>query len=306
VDLSWSEIIELFGWACAAALLAGVVCPLVGALLYVRRSSFHGIALPQFAAAGVACGFCVLPWWIEHVGLGALDLDAALADTHLATNYHLGWAAVFTFGGLALLSLTGARAGSEVARLAAGFALAGALTVLFTHASPVGEHFVGQLMRGEILAIGQHEFETLCAVLAAVALVLYRYRREFVLISFDRELAQVLGRRTRALELLFLAVTGATVSVGTMTLGPIVLFGLLVLPPIAARATARSMAGFLLWSSVHGTLAAGLGVWAALRFNLPMAPPIVLAAAVQLGAAQGLRLARARRGAGTARQAGPA
>jgi len=67
-----------------------------------------------------------------------------------------------------------------------------------------------------------------------------------------------------------------------MTVGPIVLFGMLVLPPIAARLLARSMRSFLVLSSAIGAISALLGAWASLRWNLPMAPAIVVAAGVIL------------------------
>src|SRR5688572_8502554 len=101
--ISWAERIDLFRWAILAALLAGAVCPLLGAFLHVRRTSFYGIALPQMATAGVVFGFVAMPWWIDHVGIGGLDLATATSDSHAAMNYHLTWAAVFTFGGLGTL-----------------------------------------------------------------------------------------------------------------------------------------------------------------------------------------------------------
>ena len=64
--LTWAEVFEYFGFAIAACLIAGLVCPLVGTFLLVRRTGFYGIALPQFAATGVAFGFAVLPWWPIH------------------------------------------------------------------------------------------------------------------------------------------------------------------------------------------------------------------------------------------------
>lgn len=282
MDLDLREALELFGFAIAAALLAGIVCPLYGALLFVRRTSFYGIALPQFAAAGVAFGFAVLPWWAEHVGLGGLDLDTALSDTHAAANYHLAWASVFTFGALFLLSSFAPAKGSEPGRLAAAFALAGALAILFTHWSPAGENFVNEMLRGEILAVGQHDFETLAVVLVAALLVIVVYHRDLVLVSFDREMAQVLGKRVRAFDLLFLVLLGCVISVGAMTVGPLVLFGMLVLPPVAARMLARSMRSFLVLSSVIGAGSALVGAWASLRWNLPMAPAIVVATGVVL------------------------
>ena len=65
LQVSWSDRIDLFLWAILAALVAGAVCPLIGCLLFVRRTSFYGITLPQFATAGVVFGFVVLPWWVE-------------------------------------------------------------------------------------------------------------------------------------------------------------------------------------------------------------------------------------------------
>src|SRR5206468_10313093 len=91
-DISWGDRLDLFRYALMAALIAAVVCPLVGCSLLVRRTSFYGITLPQFATAGVVFGFVLLPWWIERVGLGGVTIDEALSDSHAAMNFHLAWA----------------------------------------------------------------------------------------------------------------------------------------------------------------------------------------------------------------------
>jgi ABC-type Mn2+/Zn2+ transport system permease subunit len=159
MDPSWADRIELFRWAILAALVAGLVCPLIGTFLLVRRTSFYGITLPQFAAAGVVFGFVVLPWWSST--FGGVDAMEALDTPHAAMNYKLAWAALFTFGSLIALVLTGRRAGSEIARVAAAFAIANAATYLFGRMSPVGKAMVDELLAGEILGVGRHEFETL-------------------------------------------------------------------------------------------------------------------------------------------------
>ncbi|MCA9002020.1 MAG: metal ABC transporter permease, partial [Planctomycetes bacterium] len=245
-----------------------------------RRTSFYGLALPQLAATGVACGFAVMPWWVEHVGIGGLELQAAMEDTHAAMNYHLGWATLFTLGGLGLLLLWGRRSGSEVAHVAAAFVVASAATVLFAHASPMGEIFVHELLRGEILAVGIHELETLAGVLGGTFFLLWWLQNDFLLVSYDRESAQVLGKRVRLLEAGLLLLVGACVAAGTMTVGPVVLFGLLVLPPIAARPFARSMPGFLWLASAFGSAGSAAGIWGSFHWDLPLGPCVVLACAV--------------------------
>ena len=279
-EIPWGERFALFRWALLAALLAGAVYPLLGTFLHVRRTSFYGIALPQFATAGMVAGFAVLPWWIEHIGLGELDLAAATSDSHAAMNYHLAWASIATFGGLSVLLWLGRRGGSEVGRVAAAFALASAAVVLFGRISPVGKGFVDELLAGELLGVGVHEFETLAVVLGLGALLFVVFWRDLLLVSYDRETAQVLGKRVLVFEGLLAAIAGLLVSVGAMILGPIPLFGLLVFPALAARAWASSMAGYLRLAVGFGVGAAIVGVVASFELDLPMGAAIAASAAL--------------------------
>jgi len=281
--VSWADRIDLFRYALASSLVAGIVCPLVGVFLHVRRTSFYGIALPQFATAGVVFGFVLLPWWVAHVGLGGVSIDTALSDTHAAMNYHFAWAAAFTFGGLLALLWSGRKAhGAEIGRVAAAFAIAAAATYVFGRMSPIGKGHADELLTGEVLTVGVHEFETLAVVSGAAVAAIVWFHRELVLVSYDRETARVSGMRVTWIEALLHVLTGLTVSVGTMTLGPTMLFGLLVLPPLAARRFARSMTGFFAWSSALGVAAVALGVVASFEFDWPLGPSIVLAAALPL------------------------
>lgn len=282
-DVGWIDRLSLFRWSLSAAFAAGVACPIAGVFLFVRRTSFQGIALPQCATAGVVFGFAILPWWVANIGLGDLAIEAALSDTHAAMNYHFAWAALFTLVGLALLVLTSRRqVGSEIGRVAALFALANAATYLFGRLSPIGKGHADELLSGEVLGIGPHEFETLAIVLGASLAVLLWFRHDFVLASFDREMAFVLGKRVGRLELALNVVIGLVVAVGTMTLGPTMLFGLLVLPPFAARRWARSMTHFFVLAGAIGIAAVLLGTVASFEFDLPLGPSISAAAGLAL------------------------
>lgn len=275
MDLTLGEFLEFFGFAAAAAVVAGLVCPLVGVFLLVRRTGFYGIALPQFAATGVAFGFAVLPWWQQYIGLG-IDSESLAGGEHIGLNYHLLWAGLFTFGALGGL-LLGRGRGTETARVAAAFAIASALTILFAHSSPAGDVYVHELLRGEILAIGLHEFDTLAVVLGLVLLVIVVAHRDLVMVSYDRESARVLGKRVVAWEALLQLITGATVATGVMTVGPVLLFGLLVLPPLAARPLAGSMVGYFRAASILGLMSALGGLLISFRLDWPLGPGVVLA-----------------------------
>ncbi len=50
------------------SLLVGLVCPLVGVYLVVRRLIFMGVALPQISSCGIAFAFSLQAWGIiAHV-----------------------------------------------------------------------------------------------------------------------------------------------------------------------------------------------------------------------------------------------
>lgn len=279
VDLTLPDLFRSFPLPLSAALIAGLVLPLLGSFLFVRRTSFYGIVLPQFGAAGVAFAFVLLPWWIANVGIGDLDLPTALDSPARITPYLFGWSVVASFVGLGFLSLPGGQAGSESGRVAAGFALASAGTLLLANSSPTGAEFVEVLIHGQMLAIGTFDFGLLCALALLLAAAVLVFQRDLLLVSYDPETARVLGKPVRAFELLLAALTGITVSVGVMTVGPVVLFGNLVLPPLAARGFARSWRGMLLAASGIGGASACVGIVLSFEFDWPLGPAIVAALA---------------------------
>lgn len=273
---------ELFGYSILAGLIAGAVCPLVGCFLLVRRTGFYGITLPQFAAAGVSFAFVLLPWWIRNIGLADLDLETALESPHAVMNYHLSWAAVFTFAGLGALIAMGRRKETETARVAASFAIASAATLLLAQASPTGMEYIETLLRGEIVVVDVHEFETIAVGYGVVALCFALFHRRLLAVSYDRSTARVLGISVSLSEALLLIMTGLTVSIGVWVVGPVVLFGLLVLPPLAARNLAGSMRSFYGWACALGIAAAVAGIWISFQLDWSLGPSVVGVAAVEL------------------------
>jgi ABC-type Mn2+/Zn2+ transport system permease subunit len=289
VDLE--TLLDLFGLSIAATLISGALVPAIGVQLFVRRTSFLGIALPQFAACGVAAAFAAQALWPE-LGESAVD-HGAPGHVHHSLPMHVMWAVAFTLGGLGLLTLADRRGiGSRAARVAAAFATAGAATILFAHLSPWGEVYVGELLDGQLLTVGSRELAWLVIAISISTWVLFSNQKDLDLIAFDRDTARVQGVPILRLELTLAVAAGLTISVGTLTVGPVVLFGLLALPPLAARPLARSMRSFLVISGIAGVTSALLGLWASFGMDLPLGPCVVLAGACT--ALPGLLLGAAR------------
>ena len=275
--LTLLDIWSLFRWAILSGLVVGAVGSMLGAFLLVRRTGFYGVALPQLAATGVALGLAA-----PTFGLFTLDVEELLHDPHALQAYLLPWVAGVTATGLALLVAFGRRKETESARVASIFALASASTVVLGLYAPVGEQKTAELLSGQILTVGLHEYEVLAASFLLVGFFLLRFRRDLTLAAFDPDTAVVLGRPVRRFELLFHLLLGTAVTVGALIVGPLVLFGLLVVPPLAAHGLARSMRGFLLLSAGLGVTAAVAGVLLSLWFDWPFGPAVVLVAGLEL------------------------
>src|SRR5947208_14465017 len=106
--------------ALLGTMIMGLVCPLVGSFLVLRRTVFLGLTLPEIAAAGVS-----FTLWLQQTGvlppLGQGERGIGMLGS-----------IVFTFLGMALLGYLEQRGkGLAEGRLAAGYAFGGGLTILF-------------------------------------------------------------------------------------------------------------------------------------------------------------------------------
>jgi ABC-type Mn2+/Zn2+ transport system permease subunit len=278
----------LFRNAVLGGWIVCLLCSVLGVYVALRRMVLLGVALPQAGAAGIALVFLAT----HHVhGEGGSAHWVALGGSLGAT-----------FAALALL-VVGSR-GSRTPvewRIGAVFAVATAATLLTVALNPTGDLEMTSLLRGELLAISNRDLVLLAVAAALVLSVFALFRREILLVSFDAEFARTIGRNPAAYDFLLYLLLGVGISVGVMTAGPMVVFGFLVLPPLAALrltthltatfavaaviATACSLGGFAL--SYHADLPAGpvyvllaAGVWLLAAVTARTRQRVALAAGV--------------------------
>jgi len=123
----------------------------------------------------------------------------------------------------------------------------------------------------------------MAAILGGLAFALFAFRKELLLVSFDRDLAVVFGKRAGLWDIVLYLLIGVVISLGVMTAGPMATFGFLVIPPVTMRLVAGSMLTFSLGSAALGGATAFAGFYCAYRFDLPLGPAEVALAGVGLG-----------------------
>lgn len=247
--------------ALLGSVILGLACPLVGAYLILRRTVFLGLTLPQVAAAGVAFAF-----WVAQAGIFP---GLSLSERMLG----MGGSLAFTFLALLLFAYLERRGkGTAEGRLAAAYALAGALTILFIVFNPAGEIEILSLLKGEVISLSKSEIKLLVAVFGFVMAGMLLFRREFLLSSFDRDLAFLLKGGNALWDILLYLLAGLSIGVGVIMAGPLLIFGFLVLPPLAAKPLVRGMTAFLSLSSLLGALMAFLGFYLSVKMDTPLGP----------------------------------
>ena len=258
--------------ALIGSVLIGCICPLVGVYFVLRRMIFLGVALPQVSAAGIAFAFLAYRMLIGQ------HQHFIPSERWLAMLGSLSW----TLVGLLILAALARHRDTVEARIGMTYAVAAAATILFLAADPAAEAHMVNLLKGDILATTGPSLTLMAGVFGVVALLLLVFRKEFLLVSFDRDQAVIFGKHAGLWDGLLYLMIGITISLGVMTAGPLVTFGFLVIPPLTARMITRRMLTFSLMAAGFGAITAFAGFYCAYRFDLPLGPAEVALASLGL------------------------
>ena len=217
----------------------------------------------------------------------------------------LGGSIIFTLVAILILSLMERRGrGLAEGRTGAAYVLAGAWSILLLVQNPFGEHGMLELLRGEIIAVSNTDLVLTAITFGLVVLGLFVFQKEFLLVSFDREMAITLKKRVVLWDAFLFTLLGLTISVSVLSVGPLVAFGFLLLPPLIAYQFAQTMRQFAVASSLIGGATAILGFCVAYRRDIPVGPTDVALLGVAYALAiAGKKLVALARGRETARSA---
>jgi ABC-type Mn2+/Zn2+ transport system permease subunit len=250
------------------SVLIGSACPLVGVFLVMRRLVFMGVALPQISSTGVAI-VLALPLWL------GFRLSAGSANSMHALAF-LG-SITFTLIAILVLAFLERRGrGQPEGRLGTAYVLAAALGILILSKNPYGEIGWLDMLKGEVITISNFDLGLTAASLALILAVLGLFHKELLFVSFDREMAATLGKKVVFWDVLLYLLIGLTVSMAVLSVGPLISFGFLLIPPLTAHHIARTMRSFTLLAALIGGIAAFVGFIIAYAWDLPVGPTDVV------------------------------
>lgn len=259
--------------AVAAALVLAGIHAYLGFHVVSRGVIFVDLSLAQVAALGA-----VLAMTLGFEG-GALRYAIALT---------------FTFFGAFVITIARTRDDRIPQEAFIGIVYAGstALAVLLLSRQPHGNEEMEHMLAGSLLTVSPGELIKLTALYAAVGTFHYAFRRQFILISTNRAAAADRGLKLVWWDFLFYSSFAVVVTSSVAIAGVLLVFSLLVIPPVVALLITTRARGRLALGWSVGFLGAMLGILSAVGFDLPAGPSVMTALVLILLVVSGINTNR--------------
>jgi ABC-type Mn2+/Zn2+ transport system permease subunit len=240
--------------ALLAAVIVGIVCPVVGTYVVLRGMAFFGDAMAHIILPGVVVAY-LLGW---PLALGALVMGV-LAAVGIGTLTERGLLKEDTAIGVILAGL---------------FALGVALL------STAGNYAVdlAHFLFGHLLGVTAADLWMMVVLAALVLLVIVLFFKEFLVISFDPLLAITLRLPAQFLRYLLLILIAITIVVSLQVVGIALMLAMLVTPAAAASLLTHRLPMMMVTAAAIGALSGIAGVYLSFYLDVASGPAVVLVA----------------------------
>ncbi len=243
-----------------AAVLAGIVCALVGTYIVLRGMTFFGDALAHAILPGVAVGYLI--------GSGAQGPTF--------------WGALVT----AVLASLGIGAISRNTRLgedtAIGIIFAGMFALGIAMISSIGSYAVDltHFLFGNVLGVSPSDLWLIGGLGGLVILIVIAFYKELLVLAFDPILAITLRLPSRFLEYLLLILIAVTIVVSLQTVGIALMVAMLVTPAATALLLTRRVHLMMILAACIAAASGVIGLYFSYYIGIASGAAIVLTCTV--------------------------
>jgi zinc/manganese transport system permease protein len=176
------------------------------------------------------------------------------------------------------------------------YVVAAAAAVLLLSRAAEGDEEIKNMLVGNILLVTPREVCERFALFAAVGVFHFVFRRNFLLVSFDREGAYAKGLRVRWWDFLFYALFGLVVTSFVRIAGVLLVFSYLIVPAVCGINLARRIGNRLLIGWIIALIGGVAGLVFSFWWDLPSGAAIVCTFGALLILVSGFGMIRARLG----------
>lgn len=240
--------------AFASGLIIGMIAPLLGVFIVVRRLSLIADALSHVTLAGIA---------------GSLYLSQSVGALALLNPLYLGIVASVT-GSLFIERLR--RLYKHYEELAIPIIMSAGLgfgAIFISLAEGFSSDLFSYLF-GSVSAVSRQDLWIIIGIALIVIIFLSLFFKELFVLSFDEEYAKASGLPAKWIHVLFMIVTALVIAGSMRIVGILLVSSLMTLPVAAAMRISKSFKQAILLSLLFGELSVIVGLVSA--FYLDLAP----------------------------------
>lgn len=253
-------------------ILIGIIAPLLGVFLVVRRLSLLADSLSHVTLAGIAFSLflekqLLLPSLNPLYGGMGFSVIGAILIEKLRTVYsayqEIGIPIILSGGvGLSVIFIS----------LANGFN-----TDLFNY------------LFGSVSAVSQNDFFTILAITIFIIIVIIIFYKELLTLSFDEEHATVSGIHSNRIHFLFIVLTALVIAASIRIVGILLVSALMTLPVASAMRIAVSFKQLIFFSILFAETAVIIGLISGYYLSIPPGGTIVMVALIILLMSLGIK-----------------
>ena len=248
----------------------GAVSGAIGCFAYLRRQSLVGDVVSHSSLLGVML-FFLASYWLT--GEGSKSLFVLIPGAMVAGIVAL-WLTRF------IVSNTSVRDDSGLGVMLAIFFGTGILLLRWVQKTtpPIpGRRGLQDYLFGVAASMTQSDLVMTGIIGVASIAVMLLFWKELKVFTFDPQLAQSLGFRTKLLDVLLIAILVNGIVIGIQCIGVVLMIAMLVAPAAAARQWTRTLGPMVALAAVIGAFCGAVGSVASAELsNIPTGPVIVL------------------------------
>jgi zinc transport system permease protein len=243
-----------------SGLIIGLIAPLLGVFIVVRRLSLIADALSHVTLAGIA---------------GSLYLSQSVAGLAFLNPIYLGIVASVS-GSILIERLRSLYKHYE--ELAIPIIMSGGIglsAILISLANGFQTDLMSYLF-GSVTAVSRQDLYVVIAIAIIVFIFLAAFFKELFVLSFDEEYAKASGLPAKWIHLLFMVVVALVIAASMRIVGILLVSSLITLPVAAAMRLAKGFKGAIVLSIIFGELAVIIGLVTAYYLDLAPGGTIVV------------------------------
>ncbi|MEN6330575.1 MAG: metal ABC transporter permease [Smithella sp.] len=241
--------------AILAGSLIAAVCSILGVFLVLRRMSLigDGLAHTTFGSVAVVLLLGASPLYVTLAAL-PLVMISSLAILKLTRSKKIqGDAAI------GVVSSIGIAAGIVLASLSGGYNVD-----LFSY------------LFGNILTVNQTELLLSLIIFIVVAGSVFFFYHDLFAVTFDEELAQSMGVKTKRINIILFILTAVAAVLAMKVTGIMLVSAMLILPPLTALQLSVSFKTTIVVSVIFSILSVICGIIFSFLLNIPAGGTIVI------------------------------